>query len=192
MAQPRLISDYLAALSRQLPAPIVEELADGLTETCQSYLRQGLAPDDAARYAVAEFGDPAVIAAAYTATHPTRRAATTMLRTGPAVGACWAAALLTSRAWPGYLPALAPAGLWVVTVIGLLATSALGTRYRLAARAGVAGCVGTAALDGLMIAGAIVILPSLTWIAAAAVAASSARLAFSARALTRALTPGAR
>jgi hypothetical protein len=44
MSEPGLIRDYLAALSAQLPAPVVEELADGLTETYESYLRQGLAP----------------------------------------------------------------------------------------------------------------------------------------------------
>jgi hypothetical protein len=44
MPQPRLIRDYLAVLAAQLPAPIVEELADGLAETYQSYLRQSLPP----------------------------------------------------------------------------------------------------------------------------------------------------
>lgn len=187
MAQPGVIGDYLAVLSRQLPASIVEELADGLAETRRFYLRQGLAADAAARSAVAEFGEPHVILAEYARAHPTRRAARMLLATGPAVGACWAATLLTSRAWPGILPARVLVGLWLVTVIGLLATAALGTRYRLAARAGVAGCLGTVALDVLMISGAILVIPSLTWIAAAAVTASSARMTFSARTLSRLL-----
>jgi hypothetical protein len=42
MPEPGLIGDYLTALSSQLPAPIVEELADGLDQTCQYYLNQGL------------------------------------------------------------------------------------------------------------------------------------------------------
>ncbi len=187
MAQPGVIGDYLAALSRQLPASIVEELADGLTETHRFYLRQGLAADDAARSAVAEFGEPHLIVAEYARAHPTRRAARLLMATGPAVGGCWAATLLTSRAWPGFLPARVLVGLWLVTVIGLLAAAALGTRYRLAARAGVAGCLGTVALDGLMITGAILLIPSVTWIAAAAVAASSLRMTFSARTLSRLL-----
>lgn len=187
MAQPRVIGDYLAALSRQLPASIVEELADGLTETCQFYLRQGLPDDAAARSAVAEFGEPHVILAEYARAHPTRRAARTLMATGPAVGACWAAALLTSRAWTGFLPARVLVGLWLVTVIGLLAIAALGTRYRLAARAGVAGCLGTVTLDVLMITGTILLIPSLTWIAAAAVTASTIRVTFSARTLSRLL-----
>jgi hypothetical protein len=40
----RLIDDYLAELSADLPARIVEELADGLDETYRRYLGQGLAP----------------------------------------------------------------------------------------------------------------------------------------------------
>jgi hypothetical protein len=187
MAQPGVISDYLSALSRQLPASIVEELADGLGETCQFYLGQGLAADAAARSAVAEFGEPNVIVAEYTRAHPTRRAARLLMATGPAVGACWAATLLTSRDWPSFLPARVLVGLGLVAIIGLLATAALGTRYRLAARAGVAGCLGTVTLDGLMISGAILVSPSLTWIAAAAVAASCARLIFGARTLSHLL-----
>ena len=65
MSQPRLISSYLATLAAQLPASIVEELADGLAETHQSYLRQGLAPDLAAQSAVAEFGAADAIVAGF-------------------------------------------------------------------------------------------------------------------------------
>jgi hypothetical protein len=60
--EPRLITSYLAALFARLPAGIVEELADGLAETYQDYLRHGLALDRAAEAAVAEFGDPDTIA----------------------------------------------------------------------------------------------------------------------------------
>ena len=38
MPGPSLISDYLTALSAQLPASVVEELADGLGQTRQHYL----------------------------------------------------------------------------------------------------------------------------------------------------------
>ena len=37
-SEPRLIRGYLEVLAAQLPGPIVEELADGLTETYRSYL----------------------------------------------------------------------------------------------------------------------------------------------------------
>ena len=57
----RLIGGYLAALAVNLPGRIVEELADGLDETYRGYLGRGLAPDVAARAAVAEFGEPRII-----------------------------------------------------------------------------------------------------------------------------------
>ena len=66
MPEPSLISTYLAELSAQLPARVVEELADGLDETRQHYLDQGLNPDAAASAALAEFGEPDVITAAFT------------------------------------------------------------------------------------------------------------------------------
>jgi hypothetical protein len=126
MPQPRLIRDYLAVLAAQLPAPIVEELADGLAETYQSYLRQSLPPGLAAESAVAEFGDPHLIVAEFARVNPARRGARRLLLTGPAVGGCWAAVLITGRAWawPIPLPARIGFGLVLLTVIGLLAAAA--------------------------------------------------------------------
>jgi hypothetical protein len=77
-----LIGDYLTALSAQLPATIVEELADALEQTRLHYLEQGLEPDAAAGAALAEFGQPDVIVAAFTRLSPARRAA----RRPPAAG----------------------------------------------------------------------------------------------------------
>ena len=164
MSEPRVIRDYLAVLAARLPASIVEELADGLAETYRSYLRQGLAPDQAAKSAVAEFGDPHVIAAAFARVNPARRGARRLLLTGPVVGGCWAAVLITGRAWawPIPLPGRIGFGLVLLTVIGLLAAAALGTRYRLAARAGIAGCAGIAAIDAIAITGVMLASPSVT------------------------------
>ena len=110
MSEPRVIGAYLTVLAAELPAPIVEELADGLAETYQSYRRQGLAPDQAAESAVAEFGDPHVIAAEFARVNPARRGARRLLLTGPAVGGCWAAVLITGRAWAWPIPLLARIG----------------------------------------------------------------------------------
>jgi hypothetical protein len=187
MPEPRLISSYLAVLEAQLPASIVEELADGLAETHRSYLRQGLAPDLAAQAAVAEFGEPELIVAGFARVNPARRAARRLLGVGPAVGACWIAALLTSRAWAVPVSARMLAGLTLAAVIALLATSALGTRYRLAARMGAAGFLGVIALDAALIAGVAFAGVPLTWVLAVAVAASAARISFAARALRPAL-----
>ena len=99
MPGPGLIAGYLDALSVRLPGPVVEELADGLEETYRRHLGLGLAPEEAASAAVAEFGDPELVAAEFARAHPARRAARRLLTAGPAVGSCWAVALLTGRAW---------------------------------------------------------------------------------------------
>ena len=187
MPEPRLISSYLAVLADQLPASIVDELADGLTETHRSYLSQGLAPDLAAQSAVAEFGEPQVIVAGFARVNPARRAARRLLGIGPAVGACWVAALVTGRAWPVPLSARMLAGVTLAAVIALLATSALGKRYRLAARTGAAGFLGVIALDASLIAGVALAGVPLTWLLAVAMAASAARICYAARAVRPAL-----
>jgi len=46
----------------------------------------GLAPDAAARAAVAEVGEPALVAGAFTRASPARRTARLLLMTGPMVG----------------------------------------------------------------------------------------------------------
>ena len=84
MAGPSLIRDYLTELSAQLPAPVVEELADGPGQTYQRYLDKGLDAQAAASAALAEFGAPHVIVAAFTRLSPARLAARRLLATGPA------------------------------------------------------------------------------------------------------------
>jgi hypothetical protein len=112
---------------------------------------------------------------------------------GPVVGACWVAALLTSRAgrggaaWITPGPAWAVAGLVLAGLIGLLAVAALGGRYRLAATTGVAGCFGFAALDVALILSAMFVLTPVSWVTAVAIAASATRIAVTARVLRPAL-----
>jgi hypothetical protein len=190
MPQASLITDYLSVLLAQLPAPLVEELADGLVETHQHYLTQGLTPDAAASAAVAEFGEPQVIVAAFTRLSPARHAARRLLATGPVVGGCWAAALITGRAWTWPVPAtvLLLVGAVLLTVIGLLAAAAFGRRYLSARRAGAVACVGITVLDGVMLITAVLAIPVLVWPVILAAAASIARLTFTARALRAVLT----
>jgi hypothetical protein len=190
MPQASLITDYLSVLSAQLPAPLVEELADGLDETHQHYLTQGLTPDAAASAAVAEFGEPQVIVAAFTRLSPARHAARRLLATGPVVGGCWAAALVTGRAWTWPVPAtvLLLIGVALITVIGLLAAAAFGRRYLSARRAGAVACVGITVLDAVMLITAVLAIPVLVWPVILAAAASIARLTFTARALRAVLT----
>jgi hypothetical protein len=174
MPGPGLIAAYLDALARQLPGPLMEELADGLAETYRRHLGLGLAPEAAAQAAVAEFGAPELIAAEFARAHPARRAARRLLAAGPVVGSCWAVALITSRAWTWPVPAAAGVlpGLALVAVVALLAVAARTTRYRAAGRAGAAGCIGTAALDAFMIIGVLAADPAARWAVAAAITAS--------------------
>jgi hypothetical protein len=193
MPGPGLITSYLDALSRQLPGPVVEELADGLEETYRRHLNLGLAPYAAAAAAVTEFGAPELIAAEFARAHPARRAARLLLAAGPAVGACWGAALLTGRAWTWPVPLAASIvpGLALAAVVALLAVAARTTRYRSAGRAGVAACVGTAALDTFMIIGVLAADPALRWVAVVAMTASAVRLGLSAR-LIRSVLAGSK
>ena len=190
MPQASLTTDYLTALSAQLPATVVEELADGLGQTQQRYLSEGLTPDAAAGAAMAEFGEPQVIVAAFTRLSPARHAARRLLAAGPLVGGCWAAALITGRAWTWPVPGAARIlfGAALIGVIGLLAAAAFGRRYRSARRAGAAGCAGITALDSIMLITVVVAIPVLIWPVILAAAASAARLIFSARALRAVLT----
>jgi hypothetical protein len=190
MAEPSLIKGYLAELSAQLPAPVVEELADGLDQTLRHYLGQGLDTTAAAEAAIAEFGPPQVILAAFTRTSPARRAARRLLATGPIVACCWAAELITSRAWRWPVPVEARImfGVALITVTALLAAAAFGSRYRSVGRAGTAGCIGIATLDSAMLIGVPLAVPAMAWPLVLAAAASTVRIAMTARTLRPLLT----
>jgi hypothetical protein len=176
----RLISDYLAILSADLPPRIIEELADGLEEVYRHHLSQGLAEDAAARAAVADFGEPRVIAAAFTDASRGRKAARRLLAVGPGVGMCWAVLLITGRAWQWPVPMVARVvfGAALITVIGLLVTAAVGHHYRSVCRAAAAACVGTAVLDAAVVGTVLVAAPALVWPIALAVVLSVGRSGF--------------
>lgn len=190
MAESSLITGYLAELSAQLPAPVVEELADGLDQTLCHYLRQGLDVGAAAEAAIAEFGPPRVILSAFTRASPARRAARGLLATGPIVAGCWAAALITSRAWNWPVPVGARIGfgLMLIAVTGLLAAAAVGSHYRSVGRAGAAGCIGVAALDSAMLIAVPLAVPVVAWPMILAATASAVRIAITARSLRPVLT----
>ncbi len=188
MAKPGVVDNYLAVLAAQLPAPIVEELADGLDQTCQHHLDQGLEPDAAYDAALADFGDPHVVLAEFTRLNPARYAARKLLATGPIVGGCWGIALITSRAWSWPVPAAARVllGLALLTIIGALVAAALGRRYRSVSRAGAAGCAGIAAVDAAALTTVPLVIPAMTLPVLLAMAASLARITIAARALRHA------
>ena len=85
-----LITGYLAGLGGRLPASVAEEIAGGLADAREHYLASGLSGQDADRAAIAEFGDPARLAAELTRHAPGRRAP----------GSCWPPARRPAPAGP--------------------------------------------------------------------------------------------
>jgi hypothetical protein len=190
MSGSRLIGDYLAILSADLPGRIVDELADGLDETYRRYLGQSGDPEAAARSAVTEFGEPRVIVAAFADASRARKTARRLLAAGPVVGLGWASVLISARAWTWPVPVVPRVlfGLALITVIGLLAAATLSRQYRLVCRAAAAACVGTAILDAVMTGTVLVIAPALVWPITVAVVLSAGRSGFALRSVHHALT----
>ena len=176
-----LITGYLTGLRRSLPAPVADEAADGLIETYEQHLAAGAGDQQAARAALADFGDLAIVVGEYTRQAPGRRAARLLLATGPVVGTCWAAALVSSRAWTWPL-AFGAALLLAVLLLLAAATSRHGyQRTRLAI---IASPV-IIALDATAVAIALTAAPALTPALLIAMALSLSRIAVTTQALHR-------
>jgi len=191
MPESGLIADQLAALAARLPARIVEELADGLDETYRCYLGRGLGNEAAARAAIAEFGDPQVIAATFTAAGPARRAARRLLVAGPGAGLCWGTVLIATRAWTWPVPDAARGvlGAALLLAVGLLARAAFGQSYRAVSHAAIAGCMCIAVLDTAMIGLSISLALTPRWPVVLAVVASTLRITYGIRSVCPRLCP---
>jgi hypothetical protein len=92
------VTDYLAAIAAQLPGPpsarvaVTDELRDGLLEALQTHQARGCSQAEATAAAIAEFGDPGTVAAAFgpeLGAMQARRVALALLVTGPLVGLAW-------------------------------------------------------------------------------------------------------
>ena len=183
-----LIDDYLAALHRRLPAPLAEEAAAGLLETYQHHLASNAGDQEAARAALAEFGDLAMVTGEFTRQAPGRRAARLLLATGPVAGSCWGAALISSRAWP--VPGTARVAFGAVLLLAVLALLVAATSQHSYQRTRLAMLASPVilSLDVTAVAAAMRAAPALTWTLGAAVAVSLGRIAFTARTLPRLAT----
>jgi hypothetical protein len=182
-----LIDGYVAGLHRRLPPAIAEEAAGGLIETYEQHLAAGAGEREAARAALAEFGDLPTVAAEFTRQAPGRLTARLLLATGPVAGACWAAALLLGRAWTWPVPAAARLGFGAVLLLAVLALLAAATSrhsYRRTRLAAAASPV-IIALDATAVATALAAAPAPTAATGIAVAVSLGRIAFTARTLPR-------
>ena len=188
MADRDLIQGYLAELARHLPSETVEELADGLEETFQHQLRRGLSPTEAAHLAIAEFGRPPLVTAAFAHQSSGRRTAIALLATAPIFAGLWGTTLITAHAWNWQIPAVAAVafGVTLFAVAAILGTVARSNKPTTARLAGPASA-GLIMLDlGLLVAVAIA-APVVTWAMALAIPASLIRVAAAGRNLPRVL-----
>jgi hypothetical protein len=185
MAGHQLIDDHLAVLAQRLPADAVDELADGLIETWHHHCDTGLAPDQAAHAAIAEFGTPEQITRAFVAQAPGRLTARLLLATGPVVGACWGASLIDAHVWKWPLPGATAAlfGSALLAVVAALLASATSRHSYRRTRLGAAGGLGLVVLDSAMIAAALLVAPALVWPMGIAIPASLARIGLTVRQL---------
>lgn len=185
MAGHQLIDDHLTRLARRLPADTVDELADGLAETWQHHLAAGLPSGEAARAAIGEFGTPEQITTAFIAQAPGRRTARMLLATGPPVGICWGASLITAQVWtwPIPAPAAGTAAFALLVVVAALVLAATSRRSYRRTRLGNIGAIGLLTLDAAMLAAAILLAPTLVWPMAVAIPASLARIGLTLRTL---------
>jgi len=189
MADHDLIDDYLTRLARHLPADAVAELADGLAETYDRHRTGGRSGSAAATAAIAEFGEPDVVLAAFVRQAPGRRVALFLLGFGPVVGACWATLLISEHAWTWPVPAglRLAFGLTLLAVVAALAYAATArTTYR-RTRASAPGCLVLLLLDAGLLSTAVTTAPALHWPFVLAAAASLTRMTLTVRALPRLL-----
>jgi hypothetical protein len=103
------VTDYLAAVAAQLTGPpsarvaVTDELRDGLIEALDTHQGHGCSQAEATAAAIAEFGDPATVAAAFgpeLAAVQARRVALGLLVTGPLVGLAWITAVAVNTLPP--------------------------------------------------------------------------------------------
>jgi hypothetical protein len=108
------------------------------------------------------------------------RLARILIATGPVVGGCWAATLITARAWDWSIPLAAPVlvGLLLAASVAMLATASLTPRYQSQRRAGIAGCFAIAVLDATAITTAMLLALDTRWLVAIAICLSAVRLTF--------------
>ncbi len=104
----RILREWLQQLEAALPTSarhrtrIIDELDDGLHTAVEHHLRAGVDSVEAARLALAEFGDPVTVATSFRdelTAHLTRRVGVVLLVSGPLVGVAWLAALVPPL-WP--------------------------------------------------------------------------------------------
>jgi hypothetical protein len=182
MPQHPLIDAYLLELRGQLPGEVVDELADGLMETYDHLQAGGLAPDQAARAALVDFGTTEEIVAGFAHLIPGRRTARALLASGPLLGGCWAITLLASHAWRWPIPVAGRVG-FAALLLGVVAVLAMAARasYRHTRRsAALAGISGLLLLDASAIVVVTLLAPTPQWPLLLGITASLSRICLTA------------
>lgn len=172
-----ILAAYLSALDGRLPggrhtrAVILAELADGLGCAVEAEVAQGVPPTEAARRAVAEFGDPAVLAVQFAGqmlARTTHRTGMALVLSGPMVGLLWVSWLGAGLStWSAKVVAaltdvrVLPVILLLTVPCAVIAASASGRWGRLVTvpagwtyRAGLLATAGCVVADATLIGGA--------------------------------------
>jgi len=140
------VADYLAAVMSQLAGPpsaraaVTDELRDGLMEALETHQARGCSQAEATAAAIAEFGDPHTVAAAFgpeLGAVQARRVAVGLLVTGPLVGLTWMTAVVVNALPPWRHQLIGPwRALPVVALALAIAGPALGLTVAATGRLG--------------------------------------------------------
>lgn len=104
-----IVNAYLDEIASALAAPpaartaIMTEIGDGLLEAVAGYRERGLPQKEAVYAAIAEFGEPRRIVAAFQpelSARQVRRSALTLMTSGPIVGIAWLAGAIVASMPP--------------------------------------------------------------------------------------------
>jgi hypothetical protein len=153
-----------------------------------------LAPPDAARAAIAEFGTVQRVADEFVVQSRGRRTARLLLATGPVMAACWGASLIGAGAWHWPIPAPV-AVIYAVTLLGVVAALVAAATSRHSywrTRLGDAGALVLIVVDAAMVVAVVSVAPVLVWPMALAIPASVARIGLVLRSRPMLATRGAR
>jgi hypothetical protein len=180
-----LIDAYIGDLAKGLPTSIVDELADGLIETWEQHMADGLSSADAERAAIDDFGTVACIRKEFVAQAPGRRTARMLLATGPIMAASWGMSLVTAKVWtwPIATPLVVAYGVTLIGTVAALVFAGTSTRSFRRTQIGKVGAFILAGLDGAMIVAVATAAPMLVWPMAVAIPASLVRIGLAFRSL---------
>ena len=191
MASHHLIEAHLAELRRRLPADVVDELADGLTETYEHHLASGHPPSSAADSCHSPSSvTPSDHRTPSPARHPAAEPPSPCSPPGRPSARCWGSGSCSDTPGPGRfpIPLRVAFGLTLLAAIAALLTAAASRLSYARTRIAAAGALALITLDLALITAVLLVAPRLTWPMAAAIPASLTRLTLTARAVPGILT----